>query len=706
VLTGIDDVDWASMGHAYTDSATDVPDLLWGLASEDPARRDIALDGLYGAVHHQGDVYDSTVACIPFLFELASMPGLPDRAAIVRLLCGIAGGRNPDPAELDAPFEDERENAAYVQLYLDAWAGVRERADAFLTLLGDTDPEVRAAATEALAEVHPQPARVFDALRGRLPVERDPGALRALVGAIGELAGAHPEQLGDTAEPVLREMVLSGGADHELRLAALVQLARCAPRTLPAHSVRIALDTLRSAYERKASAARAAGPARERPRTDTMVSYLRDLEATHYALADSDATPDLLLELHHALGDRTDLRFPLLLGQLGSADWGQRMAAIRMAGALMTGWRLPDDEPLVALAGQLREPELRLNKAALTELRYLAPVARVVADDVVAFVEDWWESGRTESMDGLRWLDTAIGRAMEVLALQGDDRALNALKSVLSRLDPPEETERWLTAYGPEAGAELGPVLHERLADLDPADRGVTRRRLLDGLGILRHRPSLPRVIAALRDSGEDAATGRHALKALARYGTAAAEAAPLLRERVSDATARDPDRTEAAAALWAVTGDAEAVLPALRAGLRSERRYERRAALQVIGSLGPAAVSLATSLRGTDPQGVDEAVALWRITGDAEEALPVLSHHWTAQPVHRPGIAACLVEVGPAAAPALPLVRAELSSPRRHRTDITHETAHAAVNVRGDVASDEELLRDCRRIVAACGTG
>lgn len=48
MFTGIEEVDWASMGHAYTESATDVPDLLRGLASDDPARRDIALDGMYG----------------------------------------------------------------------------------------------------------------------------------------------------------------------------------------------------------------------------------------------------------------------------------------------------------------------------------------------------------------------------------------------------------------------------------------------------------------------------------------------------------------------------------------------------------------------------------------------------------------------------------------------------------------------------------
>ncbi|MFK0018947.1 hypothetical protein [Streptomyces sp. NPDC090798] len=89
-------------------------------------------------------------------------------------------------------------------------------------------------------------------------------------------------------------------------------------------------------------------------------------------------------------------------------------------------------------------------------------------------------------------------------------------------------------------------------------------------------------------------------------------------------------------------------------------------------------------------------AVALWRVTGDADEVLPVLIEAWTSAPAGRPETAACLVEMGPAAAPALPLIRRELASPRRHRND------DSTGNVRYDVASDEALLRDCRRLVAA----
>lgn len=195
MFTGIEDVDWASMGHAYTDSATDVPELLWGLASDDPARRDIALDGMYGAVHHQGDVYDSTVACVPFLFELVATPTVADRGSIVGLLRSIAGEKEPDPEEWGGVFEDE-EDAAWIRPFLDASELIRGRAGVFLDLLDDPDPGLRAALPGALAQLHSDPVRVFAALRERLPVEEDPEAVRSLARAVGGLSVAHAEALG------------------------------------------------------------------------------------------------------------------------------------------------------------------------------------------------------------------------------------------------------------------------------------------------------------------------------------------------------------------------------------------------------------------------------------------------------------------------------------------------------------------------------
>ncbi|MGW0770157.1 hypothetical protein [Streptomyces sp. NPDC002676] len=52
----------------------------------------------------------------------------------------------------------------------------------------------------------------------------------------------------------------------------------------------------------------------------------------------------------------------------------------------------------------------------------------------------------------------------------------------------------------------------------------------------------------------------------------------------------------------------------------------------------------------------------------------------------------------GPTAAPALPLIRTELASSRRHNNDDSRG------NMRYDVADDVALLTDCRRVPAEFG--
>lgn len=90
-------IDWASLEHAYGD-AHDVPAMLRSLASENPAERDVGMDGLWGAVHHQGDVYDSTVAATPFLIRAAQTQGFPSRVGVLEVLTSIAETWEPAPA--------------------------------------------------------------------------------------------------------------------------------------------------------------------------------------------------------------------------------------------------------------------------------------------------------------------------------------------------------------------------------------------------------------------------------------------------------------------------------------------------------------------------------------------------------------------------------------------------------------------------------
>ncbi|MFJ1609253.1 HEAT repeat domain-containing protein [Streptomyces sp. NPDC088253] len=695
MFTGIEDVDWASMGHAYTDSATDVPELLWGLASDDPARRDIALDGMYGAVHHQGDVYDSTVACVPFLFELVATPTVADRGSIVGLLRSIAGEKEPDPEELGGVFEDEEEDAAWIRPFLEASELIRGRVGFFLELLDDPDPRLRAALPGALAHLHSDPVRVFAALRGRLPVEEDPEAVRCLARALGRLSVDHARTLGAEAGPLLRDLV-DRTSDPELRMTALAQLALRAPDSLPRNTSELALEVMRLACEAKhgpdADAAAESEP--ERARTDTMVSYLRELEAERRKSIDADVADDLLEDLHRALGDRTQTRFELLNRQLCSQDWGQRMAAVRMGGMLLTGWRAPNELPVFLLARQLVEEDDRLSESALSELGYVAPIAHVVGDILAACTEVW-----ADEWEPAGWERTLFGRALGALARQGDARAVPALVEVLEEGgDVPEYLAGWIEAIGSDTAAVLGPVLHRRLSALPPDEWSREKDRLIDALRVLAPPEALPLFLGMLEEE-QGRATHWRALRVLARYGRSADGAAPRIRELVTDGALSTDTRLDAAEALWAVSGEAGPVLPVVREGLDSDRWHGRSAALRIIAALGRAAAPLAPRLRELMTAGGSDAraaVALWRVTGDAVEVLPVLIEAWTAAPAGRPETAACLVEMGPAAAPALPLIRRELASPRRHRND------NSTGNVRYDVASDEALLRDCRRLVAA----
>ncbi|MGB8945881.1 MAG: HEAT repeat domain-containing protein, partial [Streptomyces sp.] len=167
-----------------------------------------------------------------------------------------------------------------------------------------------------------------------------------------------------------------------------------------------------------------------------------------------------------------------------------------------------------------------------------------------------------------------------------------------------------------------------------------------------------------------------------------------------SDASKGDLLRLDAADALWSVTGASDDVLPVLRDVLGSDRWFARSRAVRIAGRLGPEAAALVPRLRELMTDGANRttetAIALWRIRADVSEVLPVLIGQWTAAPDSRPETAACLLEMGPAAAPALPLLHRELASPRRHNN------SGAQGNMRYDVASDEALLRDCRRLVAA----
>ncbi|MFE8961589.1 HEAT repeat domain-containing protein [Streptomyces iakyrus] len=667
MFRGIDEVDWASLRHAYG-SAEDVPGLLRGLASADPAERQTALDGMYGAVHHRGEVYDSTLACVPILLALAVRPEVRDRAGVVELLVSIGD-----------------EDGARGDLAARARAVLRARAGAFVRLAGDADAGVRGAVPGALVRFLDPPARVLALVRERITVERDDKVLLALTESLGLFARRH-RLTGDAhaAEAVRLLTELSRPPyGPGLRLAALGQLAGCAPELLPADLVPAVVRLLR---DRSAQRVSAAGDAYEGPGPDTLAGRLLRLRPS------DEEGSRLLRTLHSALGSRVADRIALLCGQLTSPDPLDRCNGVWMSAGLFREWRDDHAEPVTLIGGQLGAQEDRLHDAAVAVLVELGELAAPAADQLHALVT---------YRPGLRIRHRersapALGGPLKALAGTGDARAAPVLAEVLAGPVVPDDLGLVIPHLG-RAALPLAPALRRRLArvPLDAPDLHQRAVPLLSALTALGDAASLPAILRLLRGLPDglrrrDAVT-EAAVRALGVFGGGAREALPDLHGLLETDCA-----VAAADALWSVTGDADAVLPVLLRELTGPASDRRRRAAAVLGRLGPAARPALPGLREAAGSGdawarATAACAVWRTTGEPEGFLALLRSTWARHPRTRRTIAAHVSALGPAGTPLHDVLRAELADPRRHRPD------SGGQGIREDLG----LLRECREALA-----
>ncbi|MFC9336589.1 PBS lyase [Streptomyces sp. NPDC057020] len=716
MLTGIEEVDWASLGHAYG-PADDVPELLRGLASADPAERETALDGMYGAVHHQGDVYDSTLACIPFLLELVADPAVQDRGCIVELLTSIGGIELDDDEELDELDPDDEEFIPAAN-YAMAAAAIAAGADVFLGLVSDPDPEVRLAAPCALASLHPEPARVLTLLRERLTVERDTEVRLALVAAVGRIALRHAALRTETVDWL--GWLARAAQDPGLRLAALAQRARCAPGDIPDDIVPWVTGLLE---EIRTSAPGPTAPGAERAATPTLIGQVRELLEEHAAGRPAPWTEELLRTLHAALDDRVDDRIALILAQLRSPDWGQRSDAIWLCGGLIRIWRGRYEEVVRLVGAQLNDPEPRLREAATSFLERLFELGAPAADALAArlavgsgpgagTVPGGVGGGGPRGGSGLGGSpqNGFVGRsgrdgALLALARAGDTRAVPLLARALEESEVRRELLYAMDGLGPSA-AMLAPLLRRRLAEVELDERLYDRAApLLYALAAVRGSQAVPEVLRVLRGAPANRRdwVRESALRTLAAFGPAAQEAVPDIRGLLAAESATVA--TAAARALWAAEGDLGEVLTALERWLRpGASGADWCSAAQALGEIGPAAASAAPALGpGLASRDlwvrVRSAAALWRVSGDAAAALPVLLAAWEENRHARVDVAECLAEMGPAASGAQLVILTELTRRRRHNAREGASGSH-------DIHLDEKLLTVCRAALARMERG
>jgi hypothetical protein len=564
ILADVDAQPWADLQHAYG-SAADVPGQLRALAGQNESAVSEAISELYGSILHQGSVYGATARAVPYLARLAGA-GCRTEDVLV-LLGGIAEGGADDGDSDEAACR-----AAVVgQLPL-----ILARVDA-------EDPGLRRAAVWAAAMTGAA-ERALPVIHQRWKTETDPLVRAELLGAM-----AHLDPSGTA---VAATAAIGSDEPGEVRIAALLACVDGGQPWGPAHH-RAMLSLL--------------------PANDLVEDRL-DLERNEplqyvveaLLLRDTDADRDAAYTLLDAAlrGADPEARAEALWAA-ETACLFSRGAPERLSGAVVELIADPAEAPsayslLMKLGGRASAAVPALAGLAADEGdpadRALEALVAVAPDRAAPLLAR--DLGRRP-----RALRAACGFLIAGTAgtsFPYDPALLDAIRTRLGADGGPDADEAFrlvalLGAWGSRASA----ALPELLAALPLCPKAV------------------PKALAAICPPEHREAT--------AELLTAAARTGP------------EEGRLDAATAVHELTGETGPLRAAVAERLTPGGPAVREAA-SLAAELGPAAAGLVPALRSALGDGagdrnvpqldadVEISGALWRITGDAEEAVPVLA--------------------------------------------------------------------------------
>jgi len=628
VLAGLTDIPWAELRHAYG-SADDVPGILRAIADGDEETAKEAASELFGNIWHQGTVYQATVPAAPFLARLVAAG---HRTATLTGLLGCI-------AESTDEYGIEPGGAR---------AAVTAQGDLLLPLLADPDPEVRAMAAWALAQCPDMPG-LIQALRDQWGSEASPDVRGQLLKAVSVVA---PAQATPLATSVIAGAVPGRNAAERL-IAAWCLVASGTPWT----------PSLREA----ATAWLAGGldPAKNNwNHEEPFPGLLRDLAA------------------------RGDLAVAVELAVTAidqAQDPAARKAAVWAAEKLALEYRVPALALADVLARTAADAEAGLG--ALSLLRQFGPIPD--AADAVCAVADRPGPDRTADEALACLLEWGDPRAPGLLARDLADRPFALRLTSDSFAGGPGKAVT--IPFNRELLHAIRVLLAARRFDLNPraglfgatTTGRLSRNGLIQVLLVLESwgpaaTAAIPEVTALIPDMPVNA--GR-ALATIAGPVPAAVNALRTAAAPDADAYARVP----AAIRLLRLTGDNGPLLAIAEECLTKGGRAlgtAASAALEVDDPpvwLGPA---LAAALDQAAQPPADGATAvhlearltlaraLWRVSGDAGPLVASITQVLqppapdTALAYFRGRAAKAACDLGPAAAPLLPVLLPLLGDP------------------------------------------
>jgi len=229
MLEGLGKINWSALKHAYG-PATDVPELLKQLLSNNEKLRSNAMSELYGNIWHQHTVYEATASAVPFLVELLDSPRTSDRVSIATLLGLIARGRSYHEVHNPSKKSEVKRELVWVE---NARAAVREGIGSYLKLLASEDYQLHLTAAHLLACFPEEKSRTGRPLLDALAAESKSNARAALglaLALLGELRGEAFNATGKSDLPLQRlellaKTVIQGKIGAEDALDILLDLA-------------------------------------------------------------------------------------------------------------------------------------------------------------------------------------------------------------------------------------------------------------------------------------------------------------------------------------------------------------------------------------------------------------------------------------------------------------------------------------------------
>lgn len=653
MLEGLYEIEWSRLTHPYGD-ASDIPDLIRGLASDDEGDRSDALEMLSYRICNESPV-ETMAAAVPFLIELAARPDVEAREDILDFLAGMAGGDagggvRADPNELLRPGGLDDQDRALRRARDLAWSRsarqiVESSLGTFLGLLADDNPKVRIGAAWVLARCRGRAALLFPEIEARVSAQADPRTRAALILALEGLA--EPAGKSGSANALFEERMRAEEAPV-VRLTAAFCLARSSLGKPSPEVIDVLCETAEAAW----------------------VDFEEGLGR------------GVAFSVSRALNGDPEARFRFLAGPLDSTDPYVRRAAQTATAQLGYDSRSITRAVAAALGERLLGAGLE-DRRWITELlsgfgaaisEAIGPLADALADDdskvrldaalALANLRDPRALPvLIEQLSPPRSLDVSLPMAI-------DDRA--GILALVRQMEADDAFPRITEAIGWFGG--LARTAVPALVDLllgSPSGTIHGRSRPTSIVWTLGRigpdaRPAIPALIALMREQPEaqlDAAT------AIGRIGGPEAQAAiPLLEGylRSSD----EELRVIAAEALWRIDRRADLVLPVLIKELRPGARSNSQAA-EAIGEMGEAAreaiPALVACLGADDASDPDQwlqlkaAVALWRIEHRVNRALGVLigllEDPGPANPWMMTRVAEALGEIGAEARAAIPLL-------------------------------------------------